>query len=53
MSTNDSIGRWYEEKRLEALEIQKSLEDARNRNAPYHEIQKLERKLERARYVGD
>lgn len=47
------IGAWYGAKEREAARLAEKLRQARLRGEPADEIQRLERALEAARYVGD
>ena len=51
--TNDPVMAWYEARRKEAEEWSEALAKARANGAPPAVIKDLERRLERARYVGD
>lgn len=46
-------GEWYAAKDAKARRLVGELKDAKDRKAPVKEIRRLERELERARYVGD
>lgn len=51
--SDDGIGRYYDNKRKEALAASEALRKAKSEGADYQTIQRLERRLESARYVGD
>ena len=52
-SMEEGIRKYYADKRSEAEELSKALAKAKAEGAPRKEIQRLERSLELARYVGD
>lgn len=48
-----NAGEWYAAKADKARRLFEELQAAKDRKAPAKEIARLERDLERARYVGD